>query len=458
MVTSEMGEPLPGLQEFTLEVVNKENSAYSRGNAGLPSGKLSATPKILRRNAANTNVAKLVHWNIHLTCPIVSPQSRSRDRMNHSPFAKPTKVDRVLVVDDSSDNSFLIQSLLQEEGYEIEIAENGEEALRKIEAWQPDLILLDVMMPVMDGYEVTRRVRQNTALPFIPILLITAYDQLSVARGLDIGADDFIRKPVEFDELLARVRSLLRLKHSVDERDQIARQREDFVSRLTHDLRTPLVAADRMMSLLSQGVMGDLSPEMREAIEIMSRSNQNLLNLVNTLLEVYRYEAGRKTLNFSPVDLPNLVQDVVQELSALAIDKGLDLAVVQLPNPKETLLVKGDRLELYRVLTNLIGNAVKFTDKGHVQITIEPTPAKPIQAHGAVESFIQVQITDTGPGISPSDQALLFESFTQGKHKRSGSGLGLHLTRRIVEAHKGSISVQSSVGVGSTFTVQFPVY
>ncbi|MBD2328344.1 hybrid sensor histidine kinase/response regulator [Alkalinema sp. FACHB-956] len=377
--------------------------------------------------------------------------------MNHSPFAKPTKVDRILVVDDSADNSFLIQSLLQEEGYHIDIAENGQEALLKIETWQPDLILLDVMMPVMDGYEVTRRVRQNTALPFIPILLITAYDQLSVARGLDIGADDFIRKPVEFDELLARVRSLLRLKHSVDERDQIARQREDFVSRLTHDLRTPLVAADRMLSLLSQGVMGELSPDILEAIEIMSRSNNNLLTLVNTLLEVYRYEAGRKTLNFSPVDLPGLAQDVVKELSPLAIDKGLHLDTTEIPDQDAMLLVKGDRLELYRVLTNLIGNAIKFTDAGSVKVTVTVTPAAPLSTDG-LRPMIQVAVEDTGQGIPPEEQASLFESFVQGKHKKSGSGLGLHLTRRIVEAHQGQIKVKSQVGQGSVFTVLLPAY
>jgi two-component system, sensor histidine kinase and response regulator len=376
--------------------------------------------------------------------------------MNHSPFAKPTKVDHILVVDDSADNSFLIQSLLQEEGYHIDIAENGEEALTKINQSYPDLILLDVMMPVMDGYEVTRRVRQNTSLPFIPILLITAYDQLSVARGLDIGADDFIRKPVEFDELLARVRSLLRLKHSVDERDQIARQREDFVSRLTHDLRTPLVAADRMMGLISQGVMGEMTAEMQEAIDIMSRSNQNLLTLVNTLLEVYRYEAGRKTLNFSPVDLAVLVGEVVKELSPLVREKKLALAL-QVPEG-ETLLVKGDRLEIYRVFTNLVGNAIKFTDEGQISLSIQPaigvTRHQPHRPH----SLIQVEIRDTGTGIPLDEQASLFESFTQGKHKRSGSGLGLHLSRRIVEAHQGSIAVCSEVGKGSQFTVVLPAY
>jgi two-component system, sensor histidine kinase and response regulator len=379
--------------------------------------------------------------------------------MNHAPFVKHTKVDRILIVDDSPDNIFLIQSILQEEGYAIETAENGEEALAKIDKFSPDLILLDVMMPVMDGYEVTRRVRNNAALPFMPILLITAYDQLSVARGLDTGADDFIRKPVEYDELMARVRSLLRLKHSVDERDQIASQREDFVSRLTHDLRTPMVAADRMLNLLSQGVMGDLSSDVQEAIEIMSRSNQNLLTMVNTLLEVYRYEAGRKALIFSPVDLTTLANEVVEELSPIAIDKGLVLELGTVPaNP---LLVKGDRMELHRVMTNLVGNAVKFTDRGSVKVDLIMNPGGiGGDARNPKRSLpiVNLAVRDTGAGIPEEEHAMLFESFVTGKHKRSGSGLGLHLTRRIVEAHNGEIKVHSTVGEGSTFTVLLPSY
>ncbi len=375
--------------------------------------------------------------------------------MNHAPFVKHTKVDRILIVDDSPDNIFLIQSILQEEGYAIETAENGEEALAKIDEFSPDLILLDVMMPVMDGYEVTRRVRNNAALPFMPILLITAYDQLSVARGLDTGADDFIRKPVEYDELMARVRSLLRLKHSVDERDQIASQREDFVSRLTHDLRTPMVAADRMLSLLSQGVMGELSSDVQEAIEIMSRSNQNLLTMVNTLLEVYRYEAGRKALIFSPVDLTTLASEVVEELSPIAIDKGLVLELGTVPD--KPLLVKGDRLELHRVMTNLVGNAVKFTDRGSVTVDLILNPGG---GEGRKRSLpiVNLAVRDTGAGIPAEEHAMLFESFVTGKHKRSGSGLGLHLTRRIVEAHNGEIKVKSTIGEGSTFTVLLPSY
>jgi two-component system, sensor histidine kinase and response regulator len=366
------------------------------------------------------------------------------DRMNHVPFAQTRTVDRILVVDDTPDNCLLIQAILQDEGYQVELAESGKEALEKIEKSAPDLVLLDVMMPGMDGYEVTRRIRQNTSLPFIPILLTTAYDQPSVAQGLDIGAEDFIRKPVHFDELLARVRALLRLKHSVDERDQIARQREDFVSRLTHDLRTPLVAADRMLNLLTQGAMGELSDDVQEAMATMIRSNQNLLTMVNTLLEVYRYEAGRKTLTFAPVNLYELTEDVIRELSPLAIDKGLEL---RMEGPNDCV-IKGDRLELYRVLTNLIGNAIKFTDKGLVVVRLSKIGS----------SEVQIEVQDTGAGIPESEQPNLFESFTSGKHKRSGSGLGLHLSRRIAQAHGGSISVNSQVDQGSTFTVMLPTH
>ncbi|MBD2180415.1 hybrid sensor histidine kinase/response regulator [Planktothrix sp. FACHB-1355] len=377
--------------------------------------------------------------------------------MNLSSLSPFKKADRILVVDDSPDNVFLIQAILEEEGYKIATASDGLTALAKVEQSPPDLVLLDVMMPGMDGFEVTKRLRENTSLPFIPILLITAYDHLSVAKGLDTGADDFIRKPVEVDELLARVRSLLRLKHSIDERDQIAKQREDFVSRLTHDLRTPLIAADRMMGLMQQGALGELSPSMKEALDTMVRSNKNLLAMANTLLEVYRYEAGRKNLNFIPVDIRDLLQEVVKELSPLAVEKNLSLQLVRDKNPQDTAQIKtvvqGDRLELHRVFTNLIGNAIKFTDTGSVHVSLANTTGNA----NPDEPEVIVEVEDTGPGIPVEEQASLFERFRQGKHKHAGSGLGLHLSRRIVETHNGTIEIKSEVNKGSRFIVRLPL-
>ncbi|QLE44048.1 hybrid sensor histidine kinase/response regulator [Nostoc sp. C052] len=368
--------------------------------------------------------------------------------------------DKILVVDDSPDNVFLIKTILEEEGYTVSTAENGISALAELKASACDLVLLDLMMPDMDGYEVTKHIRGEMKLPqYIPILLITAHDAPNVAHGLDLGADDFIRKPVTVDELLARVRSLLRLKHSMDERDEIARQREDFVSRLTHDLRTPLVAADRMLMLFQQGALGTLSTQMQEVIAIMARSNINLLSMVNTLLEVYRFEAGRKSLAFQTVNLSQLLEEVTGELSPLAQDKALSLSV---DFTEESNTVMGDRLELHRLFTNLIGNAIKFTDSGSVTIRFtsqrQSDNSSQSQLSGKSNSvdYIRIEIADTGPGIPPEELATIFERFRQGNHKSSGSGLGLYLARRIVEAHQGIILLNSELGKGSVFIVLLP--
>ncbi|MFB8792725.1 MAG: hybrid sensor histidine kinase/response regulator [Microcoleus sp.] len=370
-----------------------------------------------------------------------------------------TKADRILVVDDAPDNVLLVQTILEEEGYEISTADNGFSALKQIDKSVPDLVLLDVMMPGMDGYEVTKRIRQNTELPFIPILLITAHDNASVVQGLDMGADDFIRKPVEMDELLARVRSLLRLKHSVDERNSIALQREDFVSRLAHDLRTPLVAADRMLTLMQQGALGEISLPMRDAFGTMVRSNKNLIDMVNMLLEVYRYEAGRKSLSFAAVDLRQLITEVAQELAPLVDAKGLSLNLDLTESAKSAPIAKypGDRLELHRLLTNLIGNAIKFTDSGSIDIHLKAANSPAFTSFtNQPLAWVIIEIQDTGAGISPAEQTKLFERFRPGTHKRSGTGLGLHLCRQIVEAHRGTIEVKSELGKGSLFTIRLP--
>jgi signal transduction histidine kinase len=385
---------------------------------------------------------------------------------------QPSRIDRILAVDDSQDNLFLVQTILEDRGYEISLAEDGRTALEMIAKSPPDLILLDVMMPGMDGYEVTRRVRRNTR--FIPILLITAHEQSSVVEGLDAGADDFIRKPVDVDELLARVRSLLRLKHSIDEREQMVRQREDFVSRLTHDLRTPLVAADRMLNLMKDEAFGTVSNDMVDAVSIMIRSNKNLLQMVNTLLEVYRHEAGQKALIFTSIDLKPLIQEVAQELRPLAEDRGLKFQLDIDSLPPGSSVISADRLELQRVLTNLVGNAIKFTDQGFVgirlldagELALPEDPIDPgeyevqdvplLPGEPQTKHYLAIEVSDSGSGISEADQETLFQRFRQGEHKRAGSGLGLYLSRRIIEAHSGKIMVESIPGKGSTFRIYLP--
>ncbi|MEL6457471.1 MAG: hybrid sensor histidine kinase/response regulator [Cyanobacteria bacterium J06621_15] len=361
---------------------------------------------------------------------------------------KNEKKDRILVVDDIYDNLLVIETILEDEGYEIEIQQDSQIALKIVEESPPDIILLDLMMPEIDGYEFTRRVRQNKQLPFIPILLITAYDNITVADGLDAGAEDFIRKPVDADELQARVRSLLRLKHSIDERDHMASLRQDFVSRFTHDLRTPLAASNRILKLLREGRFFKISPEVEQIFTTMITSNDDLLHMVNSLLEVYRYEADCKQINFDKIDISNLVRDVVQELKPLAEEKELILkSNLEDNNSKDSELstIFADRIEIKRVLTNIIGNAIKFTKTGliEVNLTLDSQTA-------------EINIQDTGSGITSEEQAILFERFRPGKHKNSGSGLGLYLSRRIIEAHNGSINVESKPEKGSLFTIHLP--
>lgn len=354
---------------------------------------------------------------------------------------------RILLVDDSADSLRLLQVTLKLKGYNVTIADSGAEALVQIAESPPDLILLDVVMPDMDGYEVTRQIKHNSNLPFIPILLVTGSEKSSVVKGLDAGADEFIRKLVDKKELLARMRALLRLKHSMDEQLFLIQRREDFVTRLTHDLRTPLIAADQFLKLLQRGVFGNTLSAMRESLEQMAQSNQTLLSMVDTLLEVYQYEAGGKTLDFFVVDLWELCQQVVQELMPLANVKHLTLKAVFTERTEASLArVRGDRLELRRLFTNLVGNAIRFSDAGSVEVRLNST----VQG-------VMIEVEDTGIGMNPEEQLLLFHRFRQGKHQRRGNGLGLYLSRQIVEAHQGNISVSSTVGKGSIFTVYLPI-
>jgi two-component system sensor histidine kinase/response regulator len=363
---------------------------------------------------------------------------------------------RILSVDDVQDNLNLVRTILEGEGYDIDSAIDGTIALEKIRKLPPDLIILDVMMPGINGYQVTQEVRNDKKINYIPILLLTAYPEsnASLVKGLDAGADDFIRKPFEIEELLARVRSLLRLKHSMDEQRKMTLQREDFVSRLTHDLRTPLVAANRMLALFLQEVYCPISPDMKTAINVMSRSNQNLLEMVNTLLEVYRFEAGKKNLNFQSCNLITIAAEVVSELTPLALEKNLTLNLEtheSSPTGNNGGIVNGDRLELRRVFNNLIGNAIKFTDTGNIEIRIFETLSPTNH-----DSQVIIEVQDTGYGIAAEDQGTIFERFHQSKNKSSGSGLGLHLSSQIVAAHGGKIELSSEIGKGSIFTVKLP--
>jgi two-component system, sensor histidine kinase and response regulator len=251
---------------------------------------------------------------------------------------------------------------------------------------------------------------------------------------------------------------------------------------LAHDLRTPLLASSRMLALLQEGALGPLPTEAADALGIMYRSNQNLLVMVNNLLEIYRHASGKKTLHLTPIHLPALLAEVVAELTPLAAQKGLAIQV-SLPahasstpsatpslTPLQPLQVMADNIELRRVLVNLLDNAIKFTDVGQIHVGVcavegngrahlglpkTSQPAIP-PVSSASSASLQIFIQDSGPGISPADRINLFDRFSQGQHRRSGSGLGLHLSHQIISLHGGQLRFNPVPEGGSRFEIILP--
>jgi signal transduction histidine kinase len=245
----------------------------------------------------------------------------------------------------------------------------------------------------------------------------------------------------------------------IAERKEIERLRDDFVSTLTHDLRTPLLAAIQTLGFFADGSLGELPARQKELVTMLIQSKREMLGLVNVLLEVYKYESGRQKLILDTVNLAELIDAICQELEALSRHReqtlSFSLTGVISPsgeqNGREHFRVLGDKQELKRVFVNLIGNAINFTPKGgDVQVAIGmETSAVPL---------LRVCVSDNGRGIPAQDLPLLFQRFSQGtsKQRSSGSGLGLYLSRQIVEAHHGHIWVESEEGQGSRFYVTLP--
>ncbi|MBW4654129.1 MAG: hybrid sensor histidine kinase/response regulator [Kaiparowitsia implicata GSE-PSE-MK54-09C] len=366
---------------------------------------------------------------------------------------------KILVVDDDEVDRMAVRRALKTAQLTVNLTEAWDfaSAIAALETQQFDCIFIDYRLPDKDGLALVQDLRgQNIRIPLI--VLTGQGDEQVAVDMMKAGASDYLSKSRISPQSLARVlqnsmrvyRAEQEAKLAKQQREQLIRQREDFVSRLTHDLRTPLVAADRMYKLFQEDAFGELSPEMQDAIAVMVRSNKNLLQMVNTLLEVYRHESGRKSMSFSLCDMRSIVQEVAQELTPLIQEKGLQL-IVDLPEDGACLTsVLGDSLELRRVLINLVGNSIKFTDEGSISIRLRGAdpPNTP--------NRVRLDVIDTGGGIPSEDLQMLFERFRQGNHKRAGSGLGLYLSRRIIETHRGNISVKSELGKGSIFTVRLP--
>ena len=359
---------------------------------------------------------------------------------------------KILIVDDQLSVRETLKGLLLQEKYNLSFATNGLEALNLVGEVNPDVILLDVMMPEKDGFEVCRRLKTAERWAHIPIILVTALaSKAEMVRGIEAGADDFLSKQVHSFEPRARVRSMLRIKKQFDSLQATLQLREDMAAMVVHDLRSPLTPILGISELLLLG--NNLSPEQRKDLETILSQTRHLNSLLNDMLVLTKMEQDKLVLNCSPVEISRLI-DVGENHRVVAESRQIKLVIDIPPQPKQFLL---DTNLFRRVIDNLISNAVKFAPaKSTVTVKVKyPMPAAPAKPG----PYLRVQVIDEGPGIPKTHRETVFDKFSvvnlDNKHI-SQFGLGLAFCKMVVEAHNGKIYVEDNIPKGSIFTVEIP--
>jgi two-component system, sensor histidine kinase and response regulator len=392
---------------------------------------------------------------------------------------------KILIVDDDEVDRMAVTRALLKSGMSLTITEatTCAEALELLSTQLFDCTFLDYELPDRNGLALVEAACKLKIQH--PLVVLTGQGDEQIAVELmKAGATDYLTKshisPTNLAQILRNAmridraeREVLQTSQQLQHNNELLRQqnhdleqqraqieiqnlqREDFIAHLTHDLRTPLVAANLMFDLFEREAFCPLSTEMHEAVAAMNRSNQNLLDLVNTLLEVHHYESGTKTLTLTTCNMWEIVRDVVQELQPLARYKSIELITHSDLSHADKLTVLGDRQELRRMTANLVGNALKFTDSGKIELRLGFCPGQ-IEDTSGIIGWVSIDIQDTGLGMSADEQKVIFQRFHTGHHRQAGSGLGLHLVHRIITTHFGTISVTSTPGKGSLFNIRLP--
>ena len=370
---------------------------------------------------------------------------------------------RLLLVDDEQENRQSMFDQLCVAGYQVTLASSGRKALKLVELEGPfDMVLLDIMMPGMSGYEVCQRLRQKHAVNDLPIVFLTAKNQVAdLVHSFDVGGNDFLNKPVDKLELLTRVRTHLalldinrNLENMVEERTEALEKqteqlrqakdaRSDFLARMSHEIRTPM---NSVIGLSSLALKSGLTPSQRDCIEKVQDAGRSLLGLINDILDFSKIEAGKLTLEQRHFGVAETALNALGLCSLNAHDKGLEL-VCDL-DPQVPRMLEGDPLRLRQIIVNLVNNGVTFTQTGAVclKMQVGKQQGSTITLHCSVQ--------DTGIGMNQAQQVQLFESFEQSADSdrfQRGTGLGLTISRQLSGLLGGRIWVESKEGVGSTF-------
>ncbi len=387
----------------------------------------------------------------------------------------------ILYVEDNLENQILVQRVLESEGYRVVIAEDGLAGVRMAQELEPDLILMDINLPGMDGYAATTRIKSLEKLHNIPIVALTANVlQGDRERSLAAGCDGYLPKPFEIDMLLDSVDAFLKgkreeiqpdekleyveeyasrlvsdlqaqveaLQRANEELRKLDRLKSEFVSTVSHELRTPLNIVIGHGEVLEDELFGPLNPHQKRYVNNIVRSARHLYDLVQDILDLSRIESGRLFLQREAFPLDEAMDELRIMLDPIAQRKGLQL-IFQVEAGLTTMFA--DRLRFKQIINNLVSNAVKFTPTGGTITCLISRPYARV---------VQIEVIDSGIGIPPEYHGLIFERFRQvdssASREGEGAGLGLTLTREFAEMHGGTITLQSEPGRGTVFTVLLP--
>jgi two-component system sensor histidine kinase/response regulator len=356
----------------------------------------------------------------------------------------------ILVVDDEKIVRDSCCRVLNKDGYRTETATNGESGLQKIREVKPDVVLVDLKMPGMSGMELLEKIGDID--PDIVSIVITGYATIeSAVEAMKRHAYDFLQKPFTPDQLrivtsrgMEKRRLTLQSARLQREKEII---RENFISLVSHQLRSPLASAKQYLVVIQAGFAGDVSARQKEMVKKAGTYIDQLLKLVNDWLDMSRIEAANLAVEFEPVAVEAVLTEIVELLKPLAETKNVTMKTQFCDNLPT---VHGNREYLKQAITNLISNGIHYNKEGGM-VTVSTT-----EENGC----LKVEISDTGIGISQENLYFIFDEFFRVKSKESqgvtGSGLGLPIAKRIIEAHDGSIKVVSELGKGTTFSVLLP--
>jgi signal transduction histidine kinase len=365
---------------------------------------------------------------------------------------------RALLVEDNPGDAFLVQEQLTQAGssFDVRSADHLSAAMESVAVDQPDVVLLDLDLPDSRGTETIRRMVQK--VPNVPVLVVTGQDDEQLAvRAVQQGAQDYLLKNRLHGGSLARAikyaierQSLLMALHQ--SREQQLHFKDQLLSHVSHELRSPLSCIHQFVTIVLDGLSGPVTVDQRECLDTVLKSANQLRSMVDDLLETATIEAGKLRLEFRCVAIKDLIQEAIQMLQATAFAKGVTLECdIQGP----PLLVYGDPHRILQVLLNLIENAVKFTPEGG-----SVTLAADIFSED--RTLVLVSVQDTGCGISDQAKTLVFERLYQEENAIAGAckglGLGLSICKDLVASHGGKIWVESQLGEGSTFSFTLPVF